>query len=483
MGQSSTTTQRADPWDPAQPYILEGLNSAQNMWNNDPNQFVIQPWQGNATAAEDQALQAARNQIGGFQYQRPVPQPSTTIFPSNDPPSQPPVGGGGGGGQPPDVPLDDFGNPMAGFAPTQPVNNAAPQTLPPPSGNGALQAPVAPQAAPSGLTPQPQPLGGFLGQQRAALGNAQGTAGQVMSDSLNAPTTSAFNQGVAGAQQGTNARAFDSAVNSATNDPLGNGLRERIRQNVAEGVMPNISATFGNSGMTGSSLQAAAAAKGMASGLAPYELQAVNSSLDRSLQAGGMAQGALEGARDRSLAAGTASQNALTGSRGQALQAAGMAPGLSEGAYRPLDRQAEVGQARTQEAQQQLIADIMANQQAQTGPIDAINNYLSLTSNLGSQFGTSASTAQNNPGLMGMLGGGVQGLGLLSMLSDRRAKENIRRVGQTDSGLAIYIYNYIGNAMPQMGVMAQEVEKVLPDAVSMRPDGFKQVNYGMLEAI
>lgn len=46
MGGSSTTVQKNDPWGPAQPFILEGLQSASQMWNANPNQFVIQPWTG-----------------------------------------------------------------------------------------------------------------------------------------------------------------------------------------------------------------------------------------------------------------------------------------------------------------------------------------------------------------------------------------------------------------------------------------------------
>jgi len=32
----------------------------------------------------------------------------------------------------------------------------------------------------------------------------------------------------------------------------------------------------------------------------------------------------------------------------------------------------------------------------------------------------------------------------------------------------------------QIGVMAQEVEKVIPEAVAIMPNGFKAVNYAML---
>lgn len=64
--------------------------------------------------------------------------------------------------------------------------------------------------------------------------------------------------------------------------------------------------------------------------------------------------------------------------------------------------------------------------------------------------------------------------------SDRRAKENIKRVGETDSGLPIYTYNYKGGGLIEMGVMAQDVEKRMPDAVAYRPDGLMAVDYGKI---
>lgn len=62
------------------------------------------------------------------------------------------------------------------------------------------------------------------------------------------------------------------------------------------------------------------------------------------------------------------------------------------------------------------------------------------------------------------------------LMSDRRTKENIERVGETDGGTPIYRYNYKGMNTPMLGVMAQEVEKDNPDAVA-EFDGIKYVDY------
>lgn len=71
------------------------------------------------------------------------------------------------------------------------------------------------------------------------------------------------------------------------------------------------------------------------------------------------------------------------------------------------------------------------------------------------------------------------GLGFASnlLLSDERAKENVEKVGKTDDGQNLYKYNYIGDNTTQVGLMAQEVEKKNPDAVTTLPSGLKAVDY------
>ncbi|ASP92764.1 tail fiber domain-containing protein [Sinorhizobium meliloti] len=79
--------------------------------------------------------------------------------------------------------------------------------------------------------------------------------------------------------------------------------------------------------------------------------------------------------------------------------------------------------------------------------------------------------------MQGLLGGALGFGGQLASLSDKNAKKDIKKVG------GLYEYRYKGegkNAPKRIGVMAQEVEKIRPDAVSRRPDGLRQVNYGAL---
>lgn len=80
---------------------------------------------------------------------------------------------------------------------------------------------------------------------------------------------------------------------------------------------------------------------------------------------------------------------------------------------------------------------------------------------------------------MGALGGlfGTIGMGAMKF-SDRRLKSDIERVGTTSHGLPLYEYTIFGRR--ERGVMADEVAKVMPDAVVMQPNGFNAVNYAML---
>ena len=70
--------------------------------------------------------------------------------------------------------------------------------------------------------------------------------------------------------------------------------------------------------------------------------------------------------------------------------------------------------------------------------------------------------------------------GIYTAFSDRRLKENIKKIGESISGLGIYTFNYIGKATKYIGTMADEVLKVKPEAVVIS-DGFMAVNYNLID--
>ena len=93
-----------------------------------------------------------------------------------------------------------------------------------------------------------------------------------------------------------------------------------------------------------------------------------------------------------------------------------------------------------------------------------------------------ASQARNGALSSGLFGLGSAAIGTMS-LSDRRFKTDIKKIGTLDNGLALFGFRYTTPNSPyQFGVMAQDVEKILPDAVITLPGktGIKLVNYETL---
>lgn len=76
------------------------------------------------------------------------------------------------------------------------------------------------------------------------------------------------------------------------------------------------------------------------------------------------------------------------------------------------------------------------------------------------------------------LGSAIGGIGGLFALSDERAKDDKKKIGETKDGMGIYSFKYKGSPKTEVGLMAQEVLKKKPDAVKKRPDGLFSVDYG-----
>lgn len=81
----------------------------------------------------------------------------------------------------------------------------------------------------------------------------------------------------------------------------------------------------------------------------------------------------------------------------------------------------------------------------------------------------------------GFMGGLMElggALGSAAIMSDIKSKTNIKRIGKY-KGHNLYSYNYIDRVGDWIGVMAQEIEKVIPEAVQ-EINGMKHVNYGAI---
>ena len=71
-------------------------------------------------------------------------------------------------------------------------------------------------------------------------------------------------------------------------------------------------------------------------------------------------------------------------------------------------------------------------------------------------------------------------------LSDRTLKQDIVQVGMHSPGIGLYLFDYkpayrdAWGHDRQLGVMADEVEAIAPEAVSLHEDGYKVVDYARL---
>lgn len=64
--------------------------------------------------------------------------------------------------------------------------------------------------------------------------------------------------------------------------------------------------------------------------------------------------------------------------------------------------------------------------------------------------------------------------------SDSRLKQDITRLKCLDSGICLYRFRYLWSNELYVGVMAQEVERIAPAAVTRGTDGYLRVHYDRL---
>lgn len=135
-----------------------------------------------------------------------------------------------------------------------------------------------------------------------------------------------------------------------------------------------------------------------------------------------------------------------------------------------------------------------------TAPLQALSAQTGLIGSIPTDFGnfgSPATTIKSGGGLGGFLGGLTSLSSLIpgptslmnmgapawmvngaSFLSDRRLKENVKPAGERN-GFPIYEFNYINDPQVYVGVMADEVEKIMPEAIG-EFGGYKTVDYGKL---
>lgn len=134
-----------------------------------------------------------------------------------------------------------------------------------------------------------------------------------------------------------------------------------------------------------------------------------------------------------------------------------------------------------------LLAAGGAQAAGQVGAANAWGNALGSVSNQLQQFGVLKSLFSPSSGggfsAFDTSGAGIDPTGMLGGAStagdysDERLKDDVRQVGTTNDGLPIYTYRMKFGGPTKMGVMAQDMERVRPDAVTRDRAGFRMVDY------
>ena len=119
-----------------------------------------------------------------------------------------------------------------------------------------------------------------------------------------------------------------------------------------------------------------------------------------------------------------------------------------------------------------------------------VQNYNAQVNAWGQQQQANAANNAAFGSTLGSLAGAGAFLGgqAITKYSDRRLKDNIQYIGDLDSGLKVYSFEYKDEFKDHpdcghgtfIGVMADEVEEVIPEAVFTMDNGYKAVNYELV---
>lgn len=308
---------------------------------------------------------------------------------------------------------------------------------------------------------------GVTPEQTAATNNLTTAAGSIpnFGTSATGAVNNLFNSSTApqvGMLQGTLAdlqKNIGATASGANLDPYSTpGFSDALKTMTSD-ITNATKGVYAGSGRdpSGAGSFAESLARGLTQGEAPIIAAQANKNIDNQMSAAGTLYGA-----------GTGTAGAITGQNQvpltNAMTALGLIPSVS-GAY-------------TNPAATQLTAANTAYSQP-WGNLAALLQPATAIAGLGGQSsgsGTSVTTQPQNT-LSNILGGVTGGIGLLSLLSDKRAKEDIEKVGELKDGQPVVRFRMKGSPVMQIGLLAQDVKKRVPGAVSPTGVGLLAVNY------
>ncbi len=251
-------------------------------------------------------------------------------------------------------------------------------------------------------------------------------------------------------------RYLDAASNPYFQKALAVSLQPQASQLTSE-ILPNLDAKFAGAGRTGSGAH-----------------------LDTTMRAiGGLQQ-------SQANAAVTAAQALYNGERDRQNAMLAMLPSLQSVDYQNIDAMARAGATADAHAQRKLDdanAKYRYDQTAQADWIGQVAQRLiaaypgGQTSGSGTSSGTTTPSSNPVGSALGTTFGAFGAVAPFLPFSDRRLKSDIVRVGRLNDGQPVYRYRLAGQAHPQLGLMAQDVERRDPGAVHSDALGFKHVDY------
>jgi hypothetical protein len=507
---TQTTAQNTDPWKPAQPYLTDLMSQAQGLYSSssqntgyapfntvvDPSSTTLQGLNATAQRAMNGSPLTAQAGSSLMDLMQPQNAPGTDALQSL-------MGG--------------YVNP--GSAYTQAATNANPAMA------GASQMAsngvsgpgdsVVANAAGGGMQNAATGLAGRMATQNPNANPANAYLGSMASSgSLNPYLDSLFNASSKpvidqiNAQFGAGGRTGSAANQQLLTQNLGdmsaqihaNGWQNAINNQLA--ATGQIQGAFDNA--QGRNLQGASLLGNLSGQNLDRQLGAANQQNSDALSRFGAQQGALgllgnlgQQQASNNLAAGSqlsADAAAQASTRGNAANnlnsqfntgqnmrfgAAQAAPGLANNDYTDLQNLMNVGGAYDSQSAAGIQDALTRWQYQQQQPWNLLDNYSGLLTGyagLGGQSNGTQNVKQPGQSLIpSLIGAGVSAA---SMMSDRRLKTDITRIGTYENGLPKYRFRFIkGEKKYHVGPMAQDVLVFRPHAVRVMPTGYYGVDY------
>ena len=251
-----------------------------------------------------------------------------------------------------------------------------------------------------------------------------------------------------------------SPIMSASLDPTQTpGIGDQLDA-LQRNISGSINSQFAGAGRDLSGANAMALGKGLTQGMAPVLTAQYNANVNNALNASSqLGQAANQGAGSLS-----ALQQTGFGNTGQGFDwlTSGLPNATNAGALNTIAANQMPFQYSTGNLGQLL---------GLTAPIAGLGGQSSGTSN------TQGTQTQSPWSMM------MQGANALSnfgfKFSDRRLKKDIEQIGTLFDGTPVYRFKYLTSDMTHVGLMAQDVEKFAPDAVTRTDAGYMMLDYGV----